>query len=54
MLKNFPISLWNVLNKDKENNANTTFKKLVALESTIALLKQNKLAKVLNVLLKLV
>ena len=28
------------LNKSKENNADTAFKKAVALESTIALLKQ--------------
>ena len=33
------------LNKGKENNTDTTFKKLVALESTIALLKQNKLTE---------
>ena len=39
------------LNKSKVNNTNTTFKKVIALESTIALLNK-KLIKILIVLLK--
>ena len=40
MLKNFPIYWETFLNKGNENNTDTAFKKSVALESTIPLLKQ--------------
>ena len=39
-LKTFQCHYEMYLNKSKENNADTAFKKAVALESTIALLKQ--------------
>ena len=48
------MSSWNIFQQKQEENADTNFKKGVALESTIALCKQNKLTKILNVLLKLV
>ena len=39
-LKSFQCSFETFFNKSKENNTDTAFKKVVALESTIALLKQ--------------